>query len=171
VRSTFSPLDQHLLLPSSGGGSECGRRGFIHLFCRRGGRCTRSSKWVCVSTPSSVLAPHPTSLLLSLHAGGEYSTLLVSTVEGVTTVTLNRPTKRNAINFAMYEEVVQALEAAASDSSVSVVVLTGTGDFYSSGNDLNNFMTPELGEPGGPERMAKKVCIRCAAVCRIAGVC
>ena len=47
----------------------------------------------------------------------------------------------------MYDEISSALEAAAKDTSVRVVVTTGTGDYYCSGNDLSNFMrispTPE----------------------------
>ena len=47
----------------------------------------------------------------------------------------------------MYDEISSTLEAAAKDTSVRVVVTTGTGDYYCSGNDLSNFMrfspTPE----------------------------
>ncbi|KAG7488674.1 hypothetical protein MATL_G00037480 [Megalops atlanticus] len=59
--------------------------------------------------------------------------------------------KKNAITIQMYNEIIKALELAGKDDSV-ITVLTGSGDFYSSGNDLNNFTKiPE----GGIEQMAK----------------
>jgi len=60
-------------------------------------------------------------------------------------IQLNRPAKKNAITWQMYEDIAEALNEAAKDDSVSVAVLTGTGDYYCSGNDLSNFtnVTPE----------------------------
>jgi len=54
-------------------------------------------------------------------------------------IRLNRPAKKNAITWQMYEDIATALDEAAKDDSVSVAVLTGTGDYYCSGNDLSNF--------------------------------
>ncbi|KAJ8418709.1 hypothetical protein AAFF_G00002080 [Aldrovandia affinis] len=80
-----------------------------------------------------------------------YETLLVTTEDNITTILLNRPTKKNAITVEMYNEIVKALELAGKDDSV-ITVLTGSGDFYCSGNDLNNFTKiPD----GGIEKMAK----------------
>ena len=42
----------------------------------------------------------------------------------------------------MYEELLAGLKAAQDDSTVSVVLLTGTGEYYSSGNDLSMFAVP-----------------------------
>ncbi|XP_061615135.1 LOW QUALITY PROTEIN: enoyl-CoA delta isomerase 2, mitochondrial [Phyllopteryx taeniolatus] len=85
-------------------------------------------------------------------AGGRtYDSLLVSAQDDITTITLNRPAKKNAITSQMYEEIIEALQQAAQDRSV-VTVFTGAGDFYCSGNDLSNFTKiPE----GGVEQMAK----------------
>jgi enoyl-CoA hydratase/carnithine racemase len=52
----------------------------------------------------------------------------------------------------MYWGIGEALNAAANDPAVRVAVLTGTGKWNSSGNDLNNF-TENL-PPGGPEEIA-----------------
>ncbi|XP_061660491.1 enoyl-CoA delta isomerase 2, mitochondrial isoform X2 [Syngnathoides biaculeatus] len=80
-----------------------------------------------------------------------YDSLLVSTEDDITTITLNRPAKKNAITTQMYEEIIEALQEAARGPSV-VTVFTGAGDFYCSGNDLSNFTKiPE----GGVEQMAK----------------
>jgi enoyl-CoA hydratase/carnithine racemase len=51
-------------------------------------------------------------------------------------VTFNRPQARNAFNFEMYQAVAGALRAAEADDSVHVVVLTGRGSAFSSGQDL-----------------------------------
>ncbi|XP_064797984.1 enoyl-CoA delta isomerase 2, mitochondrial [Oncorhynchus masou masou] len=80
-----------------------------------------------------------------------FDTLLVSTEDNITTIRLNRPQKKNAITVEMYNEVIKALEQAGKDDSV-ITVITGSGDFYCSGNDLTNFTKiPE----GGIEQMAK----------------
>ncbi|XP_037699871.1 enoyl-CoA delta isomerase 2 isoform X2 [Choloepus didactylus] len=67
-----------------------------------------------------------------------YETLLVTSEDGITKITLNRPTKKNAISTQMYQEIMLALEAAGKDDS-AITIVTGNGDYYSSGNDLNNF--------------------------------
>ncbi|CAB1349452.1 unnamed protein product [Coregonus sp. 'balchen'] len=80
-----------------------------------------------------------------------FNTLLVSTEDNITTIRLNRPQKKNAITVEMYNEIIKALEQAGKDDSV-ITVITGSGDFYCSGNDLTNFtQIPE----GGIEQMAK----------------
>ncbi|MCJ8728958.1 hypothetical protein PDJAM_G00010510 [Pangasius djambal] len=67
-----------------------------------------------------------------------FQTLLVTTEDGITTIRLNRPQKKNAITVEMYREIVEALDLAGKDDS-TITVMTGSGDYYSSGNDLNNF--------------------------------
>ena len=52
---------------------------------------------------------------------------------------MNRPTKYNAITYQMYRDLTDAFSSAASDNNVNAVVLTGTGKYYCSGNDLTNF--------------------------------
>lgn len=76
---------------------------------------------------------------------GSYKTLQIKKENGVMTITMNRPTKKNAIDITMYNELEQALKEGAEDDSVVVAVMTGSGDFYCSGNDLGNFMniTPD----------------------------
>ena len=66
--------------------------------------------------------------------------VLVSTVEdGVATVTLNRPEKRNALSVAVRDLVSDALDALAADERVQCVVLTGAGDVFCAGFDLAEF--------------------------------
>ncbi|KAM6908064.1 LOW QUALITY PROTEIN: enoyl-CoA delta isomerase 2 [Lycodopsis pacificus] len=82
-------------------------------------------------------------------SGPAYETLL-ETEDDITTITLNRPGKKNAITTEMYNDIIAALDQAAKDDSV-ITVFTGSGDFYCSGNDLSNFtQIPE----GGVEESA-----------------
>lgn len=102
---------------------------------------------------SSLVAAEGPAQVAAKPAGSAaaFETLLVTTEDNITTIRLNRPTKKNAITVEMYNEIVKALELAGKDDSV-ITVLTGNGDFYCSGNDLNNFTNiPE----GGIEKMAK----------------
>ena len=54
----------------------------------------------------------------------------------VRTLTLNRPEALNAFNEALYDATAEALLAAADDSEVAVVLLTGAGRGFSAGTDL-----------------------------------
>jgi enoyl-CoA hydratase/carnithine racemase len=72
--------------------------------------------------------------------------VLTSVADGICTITFNRPERKNALNPAMYGRVVDALKAAAEDKAVRVVLVTGSGDAFTSGNDLGDFMnTPPAG--------------------------
>ena len=53
-------------------------------------------------------------------------------------VVLNRPDKRNALNGEVIQELGAAIEAAAADADVRVVVVRGEGPMFSSGMDLND---------------------------------
>ena len=56
--------------------------------------------------------------------------------DGVATITLNRPDVYNALNDAITYELQDALKAVAKDDQVRVVVLTGEGKAFCSGQDL-----------------------------------
>eukprot|EP01041_Mallomonas_annulata_P006673 gene6673-13513_t len=58
---------------------------------------------------------------------------------GVMTITFDRPKKKNAFTWPMYNELAYTLKSGGNDKNVRVALLTGSGDFYSSGNDLSNF--------------------------------
>ena len=59
--------------------------------------------------------------------------------EGVTTLTLNRPERLNAINDALVQALRKALAAALADSATKVLVLNGAGRAFCSGDDLEDF--------------------------------
>jgi enoyl-CoA hydratase/carnithine racemase len=66
----------------------------------------------------------------------EYETILVDFDRGVTTITLNRPEQRNAINLTMEQELYAAIQSAEDDDAVRVIVITGAGSAFCSGVDL-----------------------------------
>jgi enoyl-CoA hydratase/carnithine racemase len=65
---------------------------------------------------------------------------MVSTNEGIATVTFNRG-KVNAMNEPMVEELTACFEELESDSSVRVVIVTGRGSFFSFGFDIPGFLS------------------------------
>ena len=72
--------------------------------------------------------------------------VLVSPVdEGVATITLHRPEKRNALSIAVRDLVSDALDALAADDDVKCVVLTGAGDVFCAGFDLAEFRVEDPG--------------------------
>ncbi|WP_433969444.1 enoyl-CoA hydratase/isomerase family protein [Tunturiibacter gelidiferens] len=66
-----------------------------------------------------------------------YVTILVTDVNGVRMITLNRPERRNAMTPEMQHELIQAMEEAAASDDCSVVVFTGAGDAFCAGLDLS----------------------------------
>ncbi|HRD99067.1 MAG TPA: enoyl-CoA hydratase-related protein [Rubrivivax sp.] len=62
--------------------------------------------------------------------------VVVSTQGAVRTLALNRPQALNALTVALHGELLPALQAAAADTAVRVVVLTGTGRGFCAGQDL-----------------------------------
>lgn len=63
-------------------------------------------------------------------------TVSYEVADGVATLTLNRPERRNAMNREMVDAVLARLGEAAGDDEVRVVVLTGAGDAFCVGGDL-----------------------------------
>ncbi|XP_065150817.2 enoyl-CoA delta isomerase 2 [Paramisgurnus dabryanus] len=99
-----------------------------------------------LKSEAPAVAPQPTG------SAKIFQTLLVSTEDNITTIRLNRPEKKNAITVEMYNELTEALELAGKDDS-AITVMTGSGDYYCSGNDLNNFTNLPA---GGVEALAKQ---------------
>lgn len=60
----------------------------------------------------------------------------VSIADGVATLVMNRPERKNAFDRAQYDALAAALARADADDTVHVAVLTGAGGAFSSGQDL-----------------------------------
>ena len=64
--------------------------------------------------------------------------------DGVAVLTLERPEKRNALSIALRDEMSDALDHLAAADTTRAVVITGTGEVFSAGFDLDEFAANEL---------------------------
>lgn len=62
---------------------------------------------------------------------------------GVKTIKLNRPTKKNAFNMEVYKTITRILNEDADNDKIAVTLLTAVGDYFSSGNDMSNSSTQD----------------------------
>ena len=69
-------------------------------------------------------------------------------MEGILTVRINRPEKKNALNIAMYGALADALLRADRDPAIRVTLLCGCDDCFTSGNDIADFVNFP---PTGPD--------------------
>jgi 2-(1,2-epoxy-1,2-dihydrophenyl)acetyl-CoA isomerase len=81
------------------------------------------------------------------------STITVQTADSICTITLNRPDVLNAFNDALTTELADAMKNAERDAAVRVIIITGAGRAFSSGQDLADLKdhyrpgyVPQLGD-------------------------
>ena len=74
---------------------------------------------------------------------------------GVLTLAWNRPQRKNAFDEGMWREAADALREARDDDRVRAVVVTGSGEAFSAGQDLGEMARPAIGDdgPGFPRFM------------------
>jgi enoyl-CoA hydratase len=65
---------------------------------------------------------------------------------GVARLTLQRPDKRNALSIALRDQMSDALDLLVADETFRVVVITGAGDVFSAGFDLDEFTHEALAD-------------------------
>ncbi|HOM13063.1 MAG TPA: enoyl-CoA hydratase [Rubrivivax sp.] len=63
-----------------------------------------------------------------------------ATLNGVATIEIARPEKKNALTMAMYQALAGAIDAAQADAAVRALLITGQPGIFTSGNDLEDFM-------------------------------
>ena len=73
-------------------------------------------------------------------------TVLVNRSNGVLTLTINRPERRNALDIATYLLLARHVSQASDDKEIRAIILTGANNYFTAGNDLKDFQTPR--EPG-----------------------
>jgi enoyl-CoA hydratase/carnithine racemase len=78
------------------------------------------------------------------------SDILVHSEDGVTTISFNRLERKNSITSAMYASMADALESAAADASVRVLVFQGHETVFSAGNDIGDFLNAPPSTPEAP---------------------
>src|SRR3990170_2858347 len=69
-----------------------------------------------------------------------YQYILYDVEDRLATITLNRPERRNALNWPLLEELSDALKKAEKDKDVRVIILKGAGPCFSAGHDLSETM-------------------------------
>ncbi|HET9364196.1 MAG TPA: enoyl-CoA hydratase [Candidatus Angelobacter sp.] len=70
----------------------------------------------------------------------------VTSQDRILTIRMQRPEKKNALTREMYLSMNQALQQADAESSVRVILITGTQDCFTAGNDLVDFANARPGE-------------------------
>jgi enoyl-CoA hydratase/carnithine racemase len=78
---------------------------------------------------------------LAAHRG---QSLAFQVADGVATLTLDRPARKNPITFESYGEMTAIFQAAAHDETVRVFVVTGAGGNFCSGGDVHDIIAPLL---------------------------
>jgi len=68
----------------------------------------------------------------------EYTQILYEVSDRILTITLNRPEKMNAFTHVMCKEVIDALHRADDDDDVRVIIITGAGNAFCAGTDLES---------------------------------
>ena len=84
--------------------------------------------------------------------------ILYEVEDGVATITMNRPDKKNAMSFAMLSEFIDTFRKAGADEDARVVVLKGTGGVFCAGTDLSDLSSvpgEERGLRGSAEERGK----------------
>src|SRR3990167_8420489 len=64
------------------------------------------------------------------------SLITLTTNNGISTITLNRPEKRNALNQEMIKELIHMLQKVVQDTSSRVLMLKGEGEAFCAGADI-----------------------------------
>lgn len=65
--------------------------------------------------------------------------LAVAVAGGIATISLNRPSKRNALTHAMWHDLTGAVRAVQEEDSARVLILAGAGEHFSAGADIGEF--------------------------------
>jgi len=69
-----------------------------------------------------------------------------ATLNGVATIEIARPEKKNALTVAMYEAMTDAIHGAKADPAVRALLITGQPGIFTSGNDIEDFMKRAPGQ-------------------------
>ncbi|MCB2047652.1 MAG: enoyl-CoA hydratase/isomerase family protein [Novosphingobium sp.] len=103
---------------------------------------------------------------------GEAGPLIVTVSEGLCTLTLNRPEKRNALDGATFAALDAALERIENDETIACVVLRGAGKAFSAGADLGGVGTGSGGSPHANQKIVERLAnLPVPTVAAIHGIC
>jgi len=71
--------------------------------------------------------------------------LLIHEEEGLVTITMNRPEKRNPLSSAMMGDLIAAIRGVGERRDVRAVIIAGAGPAFSAGHDLSELMGRDIG--------------------------
>jgi enoyl-CoA hydratase/carnithine racemase len=75
--------------------------------------------------------------------------VLIEKADGVLTLTLNRPEKKNALTAEMYKAIAEAITDSDADPQVRAILLQANGAFFTAGHDISGFASVNAGEHSG----------------------
>jgi feruloyl-CoA hydratase/lyase len=81
-----------------------------------------------------------------------YQTIQVTKEQGITFVTFNRPEKRNAMSPQLHREMDELLDELAIDPQTQVLVITGAGEAFCAGQDIELFFRAGAKDPAMMQR-------------------
>jgi enoyl-CoA hydratase/carnithine racemase len=88
-------------------------------------------------------------------------TIKTATLNGVATIEIARPEKKNALTTAMYQAMADAIGNAQLDNAVRALLITGQPGIFTSGNDLEDFMQRPPSGPDSPVFRFMKALAEC----------
>ncbi|MGY2362785.1 enoyl-CoA hydratase-related protein [Pseudomonas azotoformans] len=80
---------------------------------------------------------------------------------GLLTLQLNRPDKKNALTRAMYMQLAEALEQADADEAIRCVLIQGSSDCFTAGNDIGDFLEQPPSDLDSPPFYFMKSLLNC----------
>ena len=87
--------------------------------------------------------------------------ILLQREGGLLTLQLNRPDKKNALTRAMYTQLAKALEQADADSGIRAVLIQGSNECFTAGNDIADFLEQPPGDLDSPPFHFMKSLLNC----------
>ena len=88
-------------------------------------------------------------------------TIKTATLNGVATIEIARPEKKNALTLAMYRAMADAIAAATTDPAVRALLITGQPGIFTSGNDIEDFMQRPIDGMESPAFLFMKALLAC----------
>jgi len=82
-----------------------------------------------------------------------YQTIKLDIGEGIATLTLNRPEKKNALDLSIRDEIADALARVRGTESARALILAGAGSDFCSGGDIRSMAATEITAEAGRRRM------------------
>jgi enoyl-CoA hydratase len=80
-----------------------------------------------------------------------YETLLLSSIDGVATITLNRPEALNAFNNQLMDDLTACLDALEADPTIGCIVITGSAKAFAAGADIKEMATKTFADAYGQD--------------------